>query len=107
MARRQPTAQAKAAIAMFENAHAKGLRPADYAAGLEGLSAKGLRIGLIREMGAGMTPEPAVLSVADAITVIRRGTTVASVQPGEVTARDLGVSADVVNREVNPAGHAL
>jgi simple sugar transport system ATP-binding protein len=30
-----------------------------------------------------------VLSVADAITVIRRGTTVASVRPGEVTAREL------------------
>jgi general nucleoside transport system ATP-binding protein len=30
-----------------------------------------------------------VLSVADAITVIRRGTTVASVDPGSVTARDL------------------
>jgi simple sugar transport system ATP-binding protein len=30
-----------------------------------------------------------VLSVADDITVIRRGTTVASVQPGEVTARQL------------------
>lgn len=30
-----------------------------------------------------------VLSVADAITVIRRGTTVASVKPAEVTARDL------------------
>jgi murein L,D-transpeptidase YcbB/YkuD len=29
----QPTPQAKAAIAMFENAHAKGLQPADYAAG--------------------------------------------------------------------------
>ncbi len=30
-----------------------------------------------------------VLSVADAITVIRRGTTVATVEPGTVTARDL------------------
>ena len=30
-----------------------------------------------------------VLSVADAITVIRRGTTVATVQPGDVTARQL------------------
>ncbi len=30
-----------------------------------------------------------VLSVADAITVIRRGTTVASVTPGDVTAREL------------------
>ncbi|GAA0922575.1 ABC transporter ATP-binding protein [Virgisporangium aurantiacum] len=30
-----------------------------------------------------------VLSVADAITVIRRGTTVASVKPGDVTAREL------------------
>lgn len=30
----QPTPQAKAAIALFENAHAKGLQAADYAAGL-------------------------------------------------------------------------
>jgi len=38
----------------------------DYAAGLDGLSAKGLRIGLIRRMDAGLDPEPAVLATVDA-----------------------------------------
>ncbi|MEQ8813824.1 MAG: amidase [Thalassobaculum sp.] len=38
--------------------------PVDYAAGLEGLSARGLRIGLIRAMGAGLEPEPAVVDAA-------------------------------------------
>ncbi|GHD61175.1 amidase [Thalassobaculum fulvum] len=40
--------------------------PVDYAAGLEGLSAKGLRIGLIRKMGTGLEPETGVLAAADA-----------------------------------------
>ena len=40
--------------------------PIDYAARLEGLEARGLRIGLIRTMGAGLDPEPAVLAAADA-----------------------------------------
>ncbi|MEQ8397639.1 amidase [Thalassobaculum sp.] len=40
-------------------------QPVDYAAELEGLSAKGLRIGLIRAMGTGIDPEPGVLSAAD------------------------------------------
>lgn len=43
--------------------------PVDYAAGLEGLSAKGLRIGLIRSMGAGLDPEPAVVDAAVAAGV--------------------------------------
>jgi len=38
--------------------------PVDYAAGLDGLSAKGLRIGLIRAMGTGLDPEPAVVDAA-------------------------------------------
>jgi len=40
--------------------------PVDYAAGLEGLSAKGLRIGLMRKMGTGIEPEAGVLAAADA-----------------------------------------
>lgn len=40
-------------------------QPVDYAAELEGLSVKGLRIGLIRAMGTGIDPEPGVLSAAD------------------------------------------
>lgn len=40
-------------------------QPVDYAAELEGLSAKGLRIGLIRAMGTGIAPEPEILSVVD------------------------------------------
>ncbi len=40
--------------------------PINYAARLEGLEARGLRIGLIRTMGAGIDPEPAVLAAADA-----------------------------------------
>ncbi len=40
-------------------------QPVDYAGELEGLSAKGLRIGLIRVMGTGIDPEPGVLSAAD------------------------------------------
>lgn len=45
----------------------------DYAAGLDGLSAKGLRIGLIRAMGAGLEPEPAVLAAADAAAAALAG----------------------------------
>jgi aspartyl-tRNA(Asn)/glutamyl-tRNA(Gln) amidotransferase subunit A len=38
----------------------------DYAAQLEGLSLKGLRIGFIREMGVGLKPHEAVLAAVDA-----------------------------------------
>src|SRR5262249_33439810 len=37
----------------------------DYAGQLEGLSLKGLRIGFIREMGAGLKPHAAVLDAVD------------------------------------------
>ncbi len=40
--------------------------PVDFAAGLEGLSAGGLRIGLMRKMGTGIEPEAGVLAAADA-----------------------------------------
>ena len=46
--------------------------PVDYAAGLEGLSARGLRIGLIRAMGAGLEPEPAVVDAAVAAAGVLR-----------------------------------
>lgn len=38
--------------------------PADYAARLEGLSLRGLRIGLLTDMGCGLTPEAAVQDAA-------------------------------------------
>lgn len=41
-------------------------QPIDYAASLDGLEAKGLRIGLIRAMGTGIEPEAGVLAAADA-----------------------------------------
>lgn len=45
----------------------------DYAAGLDGLPAKGLRIGLIRRMEAGLDPEPAVLATVDAAAAALAG----------------------------------
>ncbi len=51
-----------------------------------------------------------VLGVADAITVIRRGTTVASVDPSEVTARQLAtlmVGSELPSPVVAPDGRAL
>lgn len=50
---------------------------------LRGLKAEGLTVVFISHK------LDEVLSVADAITVIRRGTTVAEVEPGKVTAREL------------------
>ncbi|MFA7667530.1 MAG: amidase [Burkholderiaceae bacterium] len=57
--------------------------PIDYAATLDGLSPRGLRIGVLTDMGAGLTPEPEVVAAVQAAARVleAEGATLETVEP--------------------------